>query len=147
MAKSELTKIIEKELYKNISPFKEFGCHEVTLGWFGREIVDFITYSTDRIIRCYEIKVSKEDFKSKAKLSFFGHFNYYVMPIGLWHELRSEIKQEIGVYAYDGNCLVNVKKATRQELKADKEVILSSMVRSLQRELIKFKEKAKDNKQ
>lgn len=139
MAKSELTLAIEKELYKKAYEKGDFACHEVTLGWDGKEIVDFVTYSYDRVIKCYEIKTTKSDFNSKAKLSFFGNYNYFAMPEALFEQVKKDIDKHIGVFIYDGRKLVSVKKAQRQELRADKEVILSSMLRSMQRELLKRK--------
>ncbi|MCE2139023.1 hypothetical protein GRC92_18590, partial [Streptococcus thermophilus] len=40
--------------------------------------------------RCYELKVTKADFHSKAKLSFIGHYNYFVLPQQLYLEVQSE---------------------------------------------------------
>ena len=47
-----------------------FGCYEVTIGFCGRERVDYMTYDTKGVFRCYEIKVSKADFHSAAAKSF-----------------------------------------------------------------------------
>lgn len=95
MAKTEKTKQIEAVLWKENNKQGIFGCFEVTIGWGGQEIVDFITYKTNGEFRCYEIKVSKADFKSKAKLSFHGDFNYYVMPSELYEELKVDAKKEV----------------------------------------------------
>ena len=138
MAKTELTRKIEKALIANLDTRKEFGCLEVTLGWYGKEIVDFIVYNCEREVKCYEIKVSKSDFNSNAKLSFFGNKNYYVMPAELYEQVKDEIKYPIGCYVYtEGGGLRCVLSSRKQELKADKEVILSSMLRSLTREFKK----------
>lgn len=141
MSKSELTVKIEEKLFERLGR-KEFGCKEVTIGWYGREVVDFITYSIDkdREIRCFEIKVSKKDFYSKNNLTFIGHRNYFVMPLELYDEVRIELIKNfknIGVYVLDGNDLVVAKNAVRIELRADKEIILSSIARSMQREWFK----------
>jgi hypothetical protein len=139
--KSALTTQIENVLLERIDGRSEFGCLEVTLGWYGNERVDFITYSTNRIIRCFEIKVSKSDFNSQAKLSFFGNLNYFVIPIELFDEVGDEIPYGIGCYCYFGDefsgHLECKKNAKHQDLKADREVILSSMLRSLMREFRK----------
>lgn len=148
MAKTELTIKLENLLFKRLGR-AECGCKEVTIGWYGNEVVDFMTYSIDkkREIRCFEIKVSKSDFHSKAKLTFIGHKNYFVMPKELYEEVKQEIWKnypKVGVYVLDGNELKCVSAAYYQELKADKEVILSSMLRSMQREWFKvFKEQEK----
>lgn len=144
MAKSNLTKEIERVLYNFFDKRAEACCPEVTLGWYGNEIVDFMTYSLDknREIKCYEIKVSKADFHSKAKLTFVGHKNYFVMPTELYKEIEQELYTSefrgIGVYTFHGGSTLECSKyATRRELRADKEVILSSMLRSMQREYLK----------
>lgn len=143
MAKSELTLHIEKLLVKRLGR-SEVGCKEVTIGWYGNEIVDFITVTANkaREIKCFEIKVSKADYHSKAHLTFIGHKNYFVMPDELYAELREDIIANypyIGVYVYDRkyDYLVLAKKATLREFKADKEVIYTSMLRSMQREWFK----------
>ena len=43
MAKTEKTRFIERVLWANKNEQGLFGCFEVTIGWFGKEIVDFIT--------------------------------------------------------------------------------------------------------
>lgn len=134
----------------------------VQYGWYGSEIVDCIMYNCDRVTHCYEIKQSKQDFHSKNKLTFIGNKNYFVMPYRLYEEVKNEIPSEIGVYVaidrlekkqkeevnsfgiknkyewvepVDGlKELYCIKSARKQELKADKEVILSSMLRSMQRD-------------
>lgn len=108
-----------------------FGCFEVTIGWFGYERVDYITYDTKGIWRCYEIKVSKSDFYSKAKKTFVGHFNYFVMPKDLYEEVKHDIPAHIGVYTEHNYCL---KKAKRKELGEDEQVLKNSLIRSLARE-------------
>ncbi len=75
-----------------------FGCFEVTIGFFGKERVDYMTYDTKGIFRCYEIKVTKADFKSNAAKSFVGHYNYYVLTRELYNQVKNEIPDWIGVY-------------------------------------------------
>lgn len=94
MAKSDKTKLVERALWNKNNEQGLFGCFEVTIGWYGNEIVDFITYKTNGEFRCYEIKVSKSDFNSSAKLSFLGDFNYYVMPFELYSQLKTEAHNE-----------------------------------------------------
>lgn len=105
-------------------------CFEVTIGWFGKERVDCLSYDTNGIWRCYEIKVSKSDFHSKAKKTFCGHYNYYVLTSDLYEKIKDEIPNHIGVYV--GGSLV--KKAKKQELSVDEQVLKDSMIRSLYRE-------------
>lgn len=103
----------------------------MTVGWFGYERVDYITYDTKGIWRCYEIKVSKSDFYSKAKKTFVGHFNYFVMPKELYDVVKDDIPSHIGVYTENSYCL---KKAKKQELGADEQILKNSLIRSLARE-------------
>lgn len=158
--KTQKTKMLEKLLYHHFNDRKDFFVFECTIGWYGKEIVDCIMYNCDREIICYEIKQSKQDFYSKNKLTFIGNKNYFVMPYELYQQVKSDIPPEIGCYVsikkFDRSLLynnpninkvsdlyengfdelVNIKSASRLELKADKEVILSSMLRSMQRDRI-----------
>lgn len=157
MSKTETTKALERLLENHFEPRRDFYVFECTLGWYGHEIVDCIMYDTSRVVYCFEIKQSKQDFHSKNKLSFFGNKNYFVMPYSLYVQVKDEIPKEIGVYAaidhvefkerktlrgteffaeyIDGMKELHcVKQAKNQDLKADKEVILSSMLRSMQRD-------------
>lgn len=124
---------MEREIFFATNKQGVFGCFEVTIGWFGNERVDYITYDTKGIWRCYEIKVSVSDFRSKAKKTFCGHFNYYVMPEELYEKVREEIPPHIGVYV--GRNLV--KRAKKQELGANEQVLKDSLIRSLYREASK----------
>lgn len=124
---------MERQIWRATSKQGIFGCFEVTIGWFGNERVDYITYDTKGKWRCYEIKVSKSDFYSKAKKTFVGHYNYFVMPKELYEEVKDDIPHHIGVYL--GNYCV--KKAKKQELAVDEQVLKDSMIRSLCREFNK----------
>ncbi len=160
--KTERTKRLEQLLRNKFNSRNDFFVFECTIGWYGSEIVDCIKYNCQREITCYEIKQSKQDFHSKNKLTFIGHKNYFVMPYELYEEVKGEIPVEIGVYVaidrleekhreeindfgikntwswfepVDGlKELYCIKPACKQDLKADKEVILSSMLRSMQRD-------------
>ncbi|MFB1100882.1 hypothetical protein [Terribacillus sp. JSM ZJ617] len=130
MAKTELTEKLENQIYAATCKQGIFGCFEVTIGWFGRERVDYMTYDTKGVWRCYEIKVSVADFRSKAKKTFCGHFNYYVLTRELYEKVKDEIPAHIGVYIGG----TSVKRAKRQELTVEEEVLKDSMIRSLCRE-------------
>lgn len=162
--KTETTKRLEQLLANRFNKRNEFYVFECTIGWYGKEIVDCIMYNCQRETYCYEIKQSKQDFHSKNRLTFIGNKNYFVMPYKLYQEVKNEIPTEIGVLvAVDrieqkkeeeidvvGNKwtkyfaepvdglkeLYCIKPSKKQELKADKEVILSSMLRSMQRDRI-----------
>lgn len=150
--KTLTTKKLEKLLEQHFNIRNEFYVFECTYGWFGKEIVDCVMYNCQREVYCYEIKQSVQDFHSKNTLSFFGNKNYFVMPYELYQKISKEIYDKypyVGVYVpiktpkygekdykYDiYETLLCLKPARKQELKADKEVILSSMLRSMQRDL------------
>jgi hypothetical protein len=149
MAKSELTRKLEQVLYRWFDYRKEFICHEVTIGFWGSEIVDLISVDTKGEIKCFEIKSTKQDFyNKKAKLSFVGNKNYFVMSLELYEQVKQDIPKDIGVYAASEEDILNsrykkvlscVKRAKRKELEIDKETILLSMIRSMQREILKAK--------
>ena len=162
--KTETTKRLEQLLANRFNKRNDFYVFECTIGWMGKEIVDCIMYNCQREVYCYEIKQSVSDFHSKNKLTFIGNKNYFVMPYKLYQGVKNEIPPEIGVLvAIDKleqreeekiNLLGNkwtkyyaepidglkelycIKPAKKQELKADKEVILSSMLRSMQRDRV-----------
>lgn len=151
--KTQRTKDLEKLLANKFNDRNDFYVFECTLGWYGSEIVDCVMYNCQREVCCFEIKQSLQDFHSKNTLSFFGNKNYFVMPYELYEKVSNEIYikyPNVGVYVpiktpeygeneytYDiYDQLLCIKQARKQELKADKEVILSSMLRSMQRDRI-----------
>lgn len=139
MSKTSLTKQLETAIWKATRKQGTFGCHEVTIGFFGNERVDYMTYDTSGTFRCFEIKVSASDFRSNNKNSFVGHLNYYVMPIELYEKVKTEIPSHVGVYAsWTGNDLSCVKKPKRQELVLNPDIMKDSMLRSLYREYEKL---------
>jgi len=101
--------------------------------------------------RCYEVKVSKGDFRSKAKTSFVGHYNYYVMPRVLYETCIDEIPIHIGVMVYmpyekdavserlGKGMLTIVKKAKKQKLRVDEGQLMNAFLHSLFREVKKAK--------
>ena len=53
------------------------------------------------LIVCYEIKISKADFKSKNGHNFVGHQNYYVIPKDLFPKVENLVPDGIGVVLYN----------------------------------------------
>lgn len=159
--KTKATKDIETRLMISNHKMNTFCCLEVGIVFkvkkprenypqyyvtkYDTEICDFMTYEQDKaIFRCYEIKVTKQDFYSKAKKTFVGNYNYYAMPKELYKEVIQDIPKEIGVVDQYGNCL---KRARKVDLKIDKEKLLVSMLKSLNRENYKnFYERVKSGK-
>ena len=86
--KTQETKQIEQLLFDglfgtNPSLAVEYGTIEVKIGTAKNhkkaEYVDFMSYDMRKnIFRCYEIKVSLSDLKSKANMSWYGNYNYLV---------------------------------------------------------------------
>ena len=74
--KTNATLQLEEAIKRKYCTAEQFGVHEVTLGIGGHERADFMTISVNDVVRCFEIKVSMSDLKSKAKLTFCGNFNY-----------------------------------------------------------------------
>lgn len=148
MVKTDLTRQAEKCLWHYSNKQGVFGCFEVTIGWFGKERVDFMTYSTDNTIRCYEIKVTLPDLKSKANQTFIGDYNYLVVTQKLWEIIQAD--DTLGWKYYHQGILVfqekrygigitSVKKAKKQQVSlGTRSTVLESMVRSLNREVGKF---------
>lgn len=152
MPKTDLTKKIEKHLMMKNNKMNNFNCLEVGIVFkvkkpskynpnylvdrYDTEICDFMQYDQNKdIFRCYEIKVSKQDFYSKCKKTFVGNYNYYAMPEELYIEVMYDIPDHIGVLNEYGHCL---KKPKKVELKIDKEKLLISMIKSLNRENYKY---------
>ncbi len=139
--KTELTKNLERDIWSATRKQGTFGCFEVTIGWFGDQRVDYMTYDTKSIWRCYEIKATKSDFYSKAHNTFVGHFNYYVLTKELYEQVKDDIPKHVGVYV---SCesryhdAVSYKKAKRQELAIDEQTLKDSLIRSLYREAEKI---------
>ena len=129
MAKTAETISQERRIYFATQKMGVFGCHEVTIGFGGTERVDYMTVDTKGTFRCYEVKVTKADFRSKAAATFVGHFNYYVMPEALFEEVNGEIPAHIGIY--DGARLL--RPAKRVRLGRCEILLLYSMIRSLSR--------------
>lgn len=134
IAKTKITEQLEKAIKMATSKIGTFSCFEVTIGFSGNERVDFMTLNTKNVWRCYEIKASISDFRSKAKKTFVGHYNYFVLTNELYELVKNEIPSHIGVYVY-GTC---VKKAKKQELTVSDDVLRFSMIRSLSRDATKL---------
>ncbi|GEO79584.1 hypothetical protein FD29_GL001377 [Companilactobacillus mindensis DSM 14500] len=156
--KTKLTKQLESTLYQYCLEQGSYVVEEVSMP-DSKGIVDTLSYQqlSDGKIewRCYELKVTKSDFHSKAKLSFIGNYNYFVLPQKLYDEVSSEIPSHIGVLIYRAfdkeaieaspqtlrapGFLTVAKKAQYQELQVDEQQLTSHFVASLFREVDKAK--------
>ena len=130
MGKTEETLQLEKSIFRATKKTGVFGCFEVTIGFFGKERVDYMTYDTKGIFRCYEIKTSVSDFRSKSKNTFCGHYNYYVLTKEVYEKVKDEIPKHVGVFMNGCFC----KKPIKQKLGVSETILKNSMIRSLCRE-------------
>lgn len=125
-------------------------CYEVMIPnednrYGNNERVDLLTYETKGYWRFYELKVSKSDFHSKCKLSWYGHFNYYILPFELYNQVKDEIPDGIGVYvASDKGSFWCVKKPKKRELQIDHNLLMFSFMQGLSREYAKYRKILKD---
>jgi hypothetical protein len=140
--KTKQTLTLEHDISVATRKMGVFGAFEVTIGWFGRERVDYLTYDTNGIFRAYEIKSSISDFRSHAVLSFVGDYNYYVLTPELYERVKDLVPKHIGVYV---GCILE-KKARRQSLSREKRDILKdSLIRCLCRDRDKSSTEAYDS--
>lgn len=57
--------------------------------------------SIGMLTTCYEVKISKGDFKSENGHNFCGERNYYAMPKALYPQVKADIPPGIGAITYD----------------------------------------------
>ncbi len=67
-------------------------------------------YQLGILTTCFEIKVSKSDFRSKNGHNFIGNHNYYVVPSELYLQISSLVPNGIGIIAYTKNGNFRKKK-------------------------------------
>lgn len=163
MAKRKDTLELEKALERMAKEKRWYGCEEITIGFFnnghGNEVCDYVLMDSKGVIRCYELKVTKQDLKSPAKKSWYGNYNYLVvseellMAIENWNE---EIPDHVGLIAgrhatrYTNRHqkepievieLEAVRKPKRQEITPETQLMVTqSMVRSMMYKIIKYKD-------
>ncbi len=156
--KTKLTRQLESTLYQYCLEQGAYVVEEVSMP-DKKGIVDTLSYQQlpDGQIewRCYELKVTKNDFHSKAKLSFIGHYNYFVLPQALYEEVKDEIPSHIGVLIYRAfdpeavalapqplrapGFLTVAKKAQHQDLQVPEAPLTGHFIASLFREVDKAK--------
>lgn len=150
--KTQETKDMELTLYYYCRELADLVVEEVTLpNDFG--IVDTLSLSTDQQFTCFELKITKADFHSNAKLSFVGDFNYFVLPEHLVPQVIDEVPNNIGVLVFHyftplaqtkrqvvPGYLTTLKKSTQQPLGCAYETLLACLGRSLNREVDKAKQ-------
>ncbi|WP_125713701.1 hypothetical protein [Companilactobacillus kedongensis] len=156
--KTKLTKNLESTLYQYCLEQESYVVEEVSMP-DKKGIVDTLSYrqlpNGEIEWRCFELKITKNDFHSKAKLSFIGNYNYFVLTKELFEEVKDEIPDHIGVLIYRAfdeesvelspqtqrapGFLTIAKKAQYQDLQVDEKYLTSHFVASLFREVDKAK--------
>ncbi|HJE44090.1 hypothetical protein [Levilactobacillus namurensis] len=164
--KTNLTLAMEHTLYAYCREAGATAVEEVTMP-DDQGIVDTLSYQAlaDGTIewRCYELKVTKSDFHSHAKLSFIGHYNYFVLPLKLYQEVADEIPAKIGVLLYrpfDPQLLATAteppatpgyltvaRPPRHQDLQVPAHELLTRFIASQAREVFKAKQMATGLKQ
>jgi len=155
MAKRKETLEIEEILRQMCKKRRIYGCEEVTIGFYnnghGNEIVDFCTMDSKGTLRCYEIKVTLADLKSKAKKSWYGHYNYLFVTRELYQKICERPEEftpdYVGIAIPCPNSWSDgveiVKNPKKQELSPEQEVMLKeSMVRSMSYKMQKLRDAA-----
>ena len=160
--KSPTTKHIEYLIFQHTNKLGTYGCREVKIGGVktkrfitdNQEFVDYMTITSDGVITCYEIKSSLEDIKSNARLSFFGHKNYFIMPKGVYEKICNESwflrkleNQTIGVISVnDFDELKIIKKCKNKNLSIGiQTILLESFAKSTARDAAKLYQLEKSN--
>lgn len=144
--KTNTTKELERLIFyeSKADQVGTYGAFEVALGEaYGNEYVDYMTMTSEGEFRCYEIKQSYSDLHSKAKLSFYGDYNYLVMTEELYEEAIAKGDNQwwnVGIYVRKYNTRDNrpvlklIKKAPKRTVAPWKRYELAHcMVRSLSR--------------
>ena len=146
--KTKATKEIERALWAfTHQKLGVYGCFEVTMG-LGmmrdhKEIVDYVTYNTKGQVACYEIKTSYSDFKSHARKSFWGNKNYLVVNREVYDEMIKHKNNtgDVGIYVYSDESFYCAHRSSNHQLSVGERVtIIESMVRSMDREINKYKQ-------
>ena len=140
------TKELEHKIYFTLKKMGTYLCFEVGMpnkqrGTKIKQRVDLLSYDTTGIWRFYELKVSKSDFYSKAKNTFLGHYNYYVMPKEIYKQVKKDIPSYVGCYISDDKhelCWC-VKKAKKQSLDINSDKLMFAFMQALDREYSKYR--------
>lgn len=160
--KSLITNHIEYLLFQHTNKLGTYGCREVKIGGVKtrqfvtdkKEFVDYMTITSDGRITCYEIKSSLSDIKSSARLSFYGHKNYFVMPTELYNDICNESwflrkleNHSIGVISVSKlDELKVVKKCKNKNLSIGiQTILLESFAKSTARDAAKLYQLEKSN--
>lgn len=144
------TRDLEKKLLMHLSGVGHYITFEMKVPIYDYDDWSHAFDGNERVDACmynygnwyfYELKVSVSDFHSKAKKSFQGNYNYFVMPKDIYEKVKDEIERDykgVGVYIYD-NGIQCVKKPVRQELKVKEENLKIAFMHSLSAQFEKYR--------
>ena len=135
------TRQLELIAYQYLYKQGTYLCREVSMpterpGMPVRERVDMCSYDTQGVWRFYEFKISVSDFRSHNNNTFYGNFNYYVIPMRVYQMVHDEIPKNIGVFLCNKERLTLdcIRRATRQELGVDEEKLKFNFMQALSRD-------------
>ena len=160
--KSPTTNHLEYLIFQHTNKLGVYGCREVKIGGVktkqfitgNQEFVDYMTITSDGEITCYEIKSSLSDIKSNARLSFYGHKNYFVMPTELYDDICNEScflrkleNHTVGVISVNNlDEFKVVKKCKNKKLSIGTQtILLESFAKSTARDVAKLYQLEKSN--
>lgn len=160
--KSPTTNHLEYLIFQHTNKLGVYGCREVKIGGVktkqfitgNQEFVDYLTITSDGEITCYEIKSSLSDIKSNARLSFYGHKNYFVMPTELYDDICNESwflrkleNHTVGVISVNNlDEFKVVKKCKNKKLSIGTQtILLESFAKSTARDVAKLYQLEKSN--
>ena len=105
-----------------------------------RERVDLLYFELPGTWKCFEIKNSVQDFRSDAKLSFWGDYNSYILNAEIYEKIKDDIPKEIGVWlVYKDKSMACVKRPRKMQRKYTHEQLLFAMTQALSREYKKYR--------
>lgn len=62
------------------------------------------------LIVCFEIKITKADFKSTHGHNFVGNLNYYVVPNSIYNDIKDDVPDGIGIIVYHDNSYCGLRR-------------------------------------
>jgi len=91
---------------------REYPCKDCTGCVFIRR-----RYELGILTTCFEIKISKSDFKSHNGHNFVGNRNYYVIPKELYKQIVDLVPEDVGIILYHGHrCLIKKKDSAHKDI-------------------------------
>jgi hypothetical protein len=135
------TRQLELIAYNYLYKQGTYLCREVSMpteyrGALVKERVDMLSYDTKGIWRFYEFKISVSDFHSHNNNTFYGNFNYYVLPMRVYQIVHDEIPKNIGVFLCNKEkfTLKCIRRAAHQELGVNEEELKFNFMQALSRD-------------